>query len=159
MLRVRDIMTRDVVSVAEDSTLDSAAWKFASESVTGAPVRDARGNVIGVLSRSDLVDPLRHGDKDIPVREAMTPGVWAVHPDDPAIEAVKLMVEAGVHRVIVIQGPGKLQGLVSSMDVMRVLAGGGDFHGLGELARSPEESSDEQEDGSVDGAPAVEASA
>lgn len=146
MLRVRDIMTRDVVSVAEDSSLDSAAWKFASESVTGAPVRDARGNVIGVLSKSDLVDPLRQGDKDAPVRDAMTFGVWAVHPDEPAIEAVKLMVEAAVHRVIVVRGPGKLEGIVTSMDVMRVLVGGGDFHGLSSSTRTPEKLDDEDGD-------------
>ncbi|MCG8425644.1 MAG: CBS domain-containing protein [Proteobacteria bacterium] len=145
MLRVRDIMTVDVVSLAEDSSVDSAAWKLANEDVSGAPVRDAKGNVIGVLSKSDLVDPLRQGDNEKLVSHAMTPGVWAVHPDERAIDAVKLMIDVGVHRVLVIRGPGKLEGIVSTMDVMKALVRGADFHGLSNMALQPDNKKDEAE--------------
>lgn len=138
-------MTREVISLAEDASVDSAAWKLASEAVSGAPVRDAKGNVIGVLSKSDLVDPLRQNDRDTLVGRAMTSGVWAVHPDEPAINAVKLMVQTGVHRVIVVRGPGKLEGIVSTMDVMRAMVGGGDFHGRPEDAKAHPESQDSAE--------------
>lgn len=134
MLRVRDIMTRDVVSLSEETSVEAAAWRLEYEAISGAPVRDRKGNVVGVLSRSDLVDPLRDGQPGKPVGDAMTAGVWAVAPDEPAIEAVRLMVETGCHRVIVIRGPGKLQGIVTTMDVMRALARGGDFHGVGAAA-------------------------
>ncbi|MEM9491026.1 MAG: CBS domain-containing protein, partial [Myxococcota bacterium] len=113
MLRVRDIMTRHVVSLAVEASLDSAAWKLANEAVTGAPVRDQHGNVVGVLSRSDLADALRLGETDRSVGEAMTAGVWAVHPDAPAIEAVQLMVDCGIHRAVVLRGPGRLEGIVT----------------------------------------------
>lgn len=121
-------MTREVVSLAGDTPLDTAAWRLASEAVSGAPVRDARGNLIGVLSKTDLVDLMREGFGTKQVADVMTPAIWAIHPDAPAIEAVELMLEKHIHRVLVVRGPGKLVGIVSAMDVMRALAGGGQFH-------------------------------
>jgi predicted transcriptional regulator len=143
MLRVRDIMTREVVSLAGDAPLEVAAWRLASEAVSGAPVRDARGNLIGVLSKSDLVDLMREPGNARRVKDAMTPAVWAVHPDAPAIEAVELMVEKSIHRVLVVRGPSKLEGIVTSMDVMRALAEGGQFHD--DEARQGRDSEDEDE--------------
>jgi predicted transcriptional regulator len=121
-------MTREVVSLAGDASLDMAAWRFASEAISGAPVRDARGTLIGVLSKSDLVDRMREPGDAGRVQDAMTPAVWAVHPDAPAIEAVALMVEKSIHRVLVVRGPAMLEGIVTTMDVLRALSSGGDFH-------------------------------
>lgn len=127
MLRVRDIMTQGVVSLAPERTLESARWTFASAHVSGAPVRDRAGRVIGVLSKSDLVDPVQGGSQAETVGEAMTSAVWAMQPDDPAIDAVRLMLEQDVHRILVLEGPGKLVGIVTSMDVLRAISRGATF--------------------------------
>jgi len=127
MLRVRDIMTRDVISLDGQAPVDMAAWRFAFEAVSGAPVRDAKGNLIGMLTQSDLVDPLRQGGDMRTVSDVMTPGAWAVHPDAPAMEAVELMLDKGIHRVLAISGPGKIAGIVTTTDVLRALVGG-KFH-------------------------------
>jgi len=121
MLRVRDMMTRHVVSLSGDTTIDSAAWRLAAEGISGAPVRDQAGNIIGVISNSDLVAPYLEERGKVAVKDVMTAGVWAAHPDAPALEAVELMVTQGIHRVIVIRGPGQIEGIVTSMDVMRAL--------------------------------------
>lgn len=128
MLRVRDIMTRKVISISGDTPIDAAAWRLASEGVSGAPVRDRSGNVIGVLTTRDLVDPMRHNGTEMRVEEVMTPAVWAVHPDVPAIEAVELMVTKNIHRVIVVRESGRLEGIVTSMDVMQALVDRRQFH-------------------------------
>jgi predicted transcriptional regulator len=128
MLRVRDIMTTHVFALSTDSSLDQAQWSFAVNEISGAPVRDPQGRLVGVISKSDLVDPMRHDSAHHgTVGEAMTPAVWAVHPDDPVMEAVRLMVEKSIHRVLVVRGPGQLEGIVTAMSVLRALAGGGDF--------------------------------
>lgn len=128
MLRVRDIMTRRVVSLAADTPVESAIWRFASEDVSGAPVRDARGHLVGVVSKSDLVELVqRAGESKGVVEDVMTPGVWAVRPDAPALDAVKLMLEQHIHRVLVMGGPDRLEGIVTAMDVMRALVRGMDF--------------------------------
>jgi predicted transcriptional regulator len=137
-------MTREVVSLAGDAPLSVAAWRLASEAVSGAPVRDARGNLIGVLSKSDLVDLMREPGNATRVQDAMTPAVWAVHPDAPAIEAVELMVAKGIHRVVVVRGPAMLEGIVTSMDVMRALSEGGQFHAADEARKGPKGEDEEE---------------
>ena len=127
MLRVRDIMTRHVVTLAADRSIESAAWRFATDGVSGAPVRDRAGNIVGMLSKTDLVDPVIHGELAKTIDEAMTPAVWAVGPDARAMEAVQLMIDKDIHRVLVLGGPGKIEGIVSTMDVMRAVARGAEF--------------------------------
>ena len=124
MLRVRDIMTHDIVSVASDAPLDVVAWRFAFEEVSGAPVRDLQGNLIGFISKTDLTDPARNTGDDMRVEDAMTRGVWAVLPDTPVLDAVTLMLEKGIHRVLVLDGPDKLVGIMTPTDVMRALVSG-----------------------------------
>ena len=132
MLYVRDVMTPRVVSVSETGSVECAMWRFAEHRVGGAPVLDRHGELVGVLSKSDLVDPMRESMRrartedghEPTVGEAMTRGVWAVHPDDPAIEAVRLLVDKGIHRVLVVRGPGQLVGIVTPHDILRAIARG-----------------------------------
>ena len=53
--RVRDVMTRKVVSVAPGATLAIAAGIMSRRSVSGLPVVDAKGRVVGVLSQKDIL--------------------------------------------------------------------------------------------------------
>lgn len=124
-LRVRDIMTTDVITLAASTTVDDAARSLTFHQVGGAPVLD-HGRIVGVVSKSDLVDP-RHratGAAKATVRDAMTKVVRAVRPGDPAMMAVRLMVNEGVHRAVVVDDRGKLVGIISPMDVLRALARG-----------------------------------
>lgn len=141
MLRVRDIMTRQVLCLRADATVDSAAWSLATGQVSGAPVRDRHGALVGVISRSDLADVLRRSaiPESVRVEEAMTPAVWSVHPDDPALAAVRLMVDKGIHRVLAVRGPGHVDGIVTATDVLRALLRGADFGPIDNLiARATE---------------------
>jgi CBS-domain-containing membrane protein len=124
-MRVRDIMTTEVVTLVASTSLDDAARSLTYHQVTGAPVLE-HGRIVGVVSKSDLVDP-RHrsaGDTKPTVRDAMTRIVHAVRPGDPAMSAVRLMVDQSVHRAVVVDEKGKLAGIVSPMDVLRALARG-----------------------------------
>ena len=52
MLRISDVMTRDVFTLAASTPAETAAWELIVRGFTGAPVRDARGRLVGVLSRT-----------------------------------------------------------------------------------------------------------
>lgn len=124
-LRVRDIMTPEVITLVASTSLDDAARSLTFHKVSGAPVME-HGRIVGVVSKTDLVDP-RHrpyatGERT--VGDAMTAVIYAVRPGDPALSAVRLMVEEGVHRVVVVNDDRRLAGIVSTMDVMRALASG-----------------------------------
>jgi CBS-domain-containing membrane protein len=123
-LRVRDLMTEQVFTIAASTSLEDAARALSFHRVTGAPVIDA-GRVVGVISKTDLADPRRcPGNHAGTVRDAMTPTLRAVRPSDSAMMAVVLMAMERVHRVVVVSERGKLAGIVTAMDVMMALARG-----------------------------------
>jgi len=124
-LRIRDIMTPEVKTLPAAESAEEAARRLCHWRVGGAPVID-RGRIVGVLSKSDLVDPQNRPSEDgqPTVDAVMTPLVYAVRPSDPAMLAVRLMAEEGIHRVVVVDQGGKLAGIVSTMDVIRALAKG-----------------------------------
>ncbi len=119
-VRVADVMTPAVITVPPGISLSEAAALLAEARITGAPVVTPNGRLLGMLSRSDLVDP-RHHRPEATVEDAMTHLLFAVRPSDPAMTAVRLMVVEGIHRVVVIDEHGALVGIVTSMDILRSL--------------------------------------
>jgi predicted transcriptional regulator len=120
-LRVKDVMTEALLLLRAEMSIDEA-WSLLHESgVNGAPVLDARGRLVGVLSNSDLADPRRR-QPDGYVRDVMTRVVYAVRADDPVLSAVRLMEDENIHRAIVVNDDGTLAGIVVPMDILRVLA-------------------------------------
>ena len=126
MLKLSDIMNRDVFMLSASAPADQAAWELATRGFTGAPVSDETGRLVGVLSRSDLMDPERNqgslGDKE--VADLMTRAIFALEPQAPVIKAIRLMVREGIHRVIVMDARREVVGIVTSTDVLNALARG-----------------------------------
>lgn len=137
-------MTPKVFAVGPGTSIETAARLFAQKRVSGAPVVLADGEVVGVVSLSDLVDPDRElggeigdahyylleggsaiefGDPTIPregtVAEVMTPSVLAIEPDLTIVEAGRRMVALGVHRMLVVDERRILVGIVSVIDLVR----------------------------------------
>ena len=138
MLKLKDIMTRDVVSAAPDMTIRDAMELLSERHVSGAPVVDG-GKVVGVFSASDLLAFLadlndttpsltfrrRRGRtaplEDVTVDEVMTRKVQSLPPDCSVDEAAVLMGQRQIHRVLVMHGD-VLLGIVSTSDVARAVA-------------------------------------
>ena len=129
-LRIRDIMTTDVITLVAQTSVEDAARSLTFHHVSGVPVLE-HGRIIGVVSKSDLVDPRYRSSAAVKatVRDAMTRVVRAVRPGDTAMLAVRLMVRENIHRAVVVDDAGKLVGIVSPMDVLRALARGDDVQG------------------------------
>ena len=141
-MKVKDVMTRDVVTVNAGATLKHAAKLLVEHRISGLPVVDVDGRVLGVISERDLLfktqgklegpdwlrwltDPLavtdrRKLDASL-VAEAMTSPVEIVEPDQPVAWAAQLMLELDVKRLPVVDS-GKLVGIVTRADLMRALA-------------------------------------
>jgi len=120
-------MTGNVITLVGSTSVDDAARSLTFHQVSGAPVLE-HGRIVGVVTKSDLVDPrYRSAGAEaaaVTVRDAMTKVVRAVRPGDPAMMAVRLMVNENVHRAVVVDDQGKLAGIVSALDVLRALARG-----------------------------------
>jgi CBS domain-containing protein len=119
--RVEDIMSRDVLTLSADMNLGEAVALLSDRQITGAPVCASDGRVIGVLSTSDLVEAWGAASSSL-VGGVMTPNVLFVRAADAIHEAAETMAFEGVHRLVVLEGD-RLVGVVTSMDVLRELAG------------------------------------
>jgi CBS domain-containing protein len=122
---VRDIMTSCPTALAPHESLADAARRFTEDGISGAPVVD-RGLVVGVLSKSDLVErsPFIPHSPRARVGDAMTRRVHTVSLQDPAMSAVRRMVEAHVHRMIVVDPLGKPVGVLTTTDILKALIRG-----------------------------------
>ncbi len=134
MATISEIMTRDVLTLSPFATTDEAAGYFAVHGISGAPVRDAAGRIVGVVSKTDLIDPERAGAFAAEgkrgarlVRDVMTPGIFAIREGEKVMKAIDLMVREGIHRLLVTDEAGLLAGIVTPTDVLRGLLQGHSF--------------------------------
>ena len=125
MITVSEVMTREVMMLHAQTTLRDAMAYLANQHVSGAPVVDALGHLIGAISSSDLMQAESEGvDLDAPlVDEVMTRKSLTVSPETELREAALAMEYGEVHRLFVQQN-GALVGVISRSDVSRALATG-----------------------------------
>lgn len=123
MLKVADLMTTSVVTLSPDDSLAQAASTLASLGVSGAPVCDREQRVVGVFSKSDVVDKLIDAQAagHARVGDHMSSVPVTLRADDTIEASVKIMAERMIHRVVVLDSAGKLVGILSPLDVLRAV--------------------------------------
>ena len=114
---VEQIMTRDVVTASPDELVEDVAKRLVFHNVTGLPVEDWDGRVMGVVSELDVIDRINET-----IRDVMTAEVIAVATDTSIEQAAALMAGRGIKRLPVLSD-GKLVGIISRADIVRALAG------------------------------------
>jgi CBS domain-containing protein len=138
-MKVDEIMTTDVLTVAPETSLKEAADLLVEKQISGLPVVSPERTVLGVLSESDILfkerprpeekpllqrllgreDPgLRTKPDALTAGEAMTTPPITIEPFAPVSVAAERMLEARVHRLPVVVR-GKLAGLVTRADLVR----------------------------------------
>ena len=149
MIKARDIMTKNPITVSPDLEIVRAAKILLEEGINGVPVVEA-GRLVGILCQSDLIAqqkdlpipsvftlldgfiPLsstKHLEKTVRkiaatnVRDAMTPDPVTVHPDTGIEEIARLMLDKNFHTLPVVEG-GILVGVIGQEDVLRTLMPG-----------------------------------
>jgi CBS-domain-containing membrane protein len=129
MLTVSEIMTANVFTVEADASAEEAAWGLTRRHNGGAPVRDSRGNLVGVLTKGDLVnpEPSQWIKGEATVGDLMNPDVRAVYAEDPALAVAVGTVQRNVHRVVVVDEEQRMIGIVTSMDIVKAVAAGRKF--------------------------------
>ena len=128
MLKVRDLMSRVVYTLAADDSAKSAAESLSRVGISGAPVRDKVGALVGIVSQADLTNASLAGKRRHPtVSDMMTPDLLGVYEDDPALAAALEMANHDIHRVMVWSADGEVVGIVTSLDLVKAIARGADF--------------------------------
>jgi CBS domain-containing protein len=91
-LTVRDVMTSPAITVGADDLLTVAVRRLDRHEITSLPVVDADGHLVGVIGEADVIRRLlttSQRDDDL-VRDAMSPAVWSVSPDEPLLQVADL---------------------------------------------------------------------
>jgi CBS-domain-containing membrane protein len=146
-LTAAELMTRDLVTIPEEMSLRAAAHLLSQAHVSGAPVVNRQQRCVGVLSATDFVHwaeegcdaTVGHRAVEAPVcdwevidievlpadevRGHMTPDPVTARPATPVSEVARMMIDAHIHRVIIVDERGKPVGIVSSTDILAAVAG------------------------------------
>lgn len=150
MLTAKDIMTKDVITVKKDTGVSELADILTKNRISGAPVVDDSGRLLGVVTESDLVEQskslhlptvftildsviflesAKHFEKELKkmtgakVEDIYTEKSVAVGLDTPIREIATIMAEKKVYTIPVIDGD-KLVGIIGKADVVRASAKG-----------------------------------
>jgi len=140
-----DVMTRNVVTVTPDTTVADLVTILLSRNISGVPVVDAAGLLVGIVTEGDLIRRTElgterkrggwlafftstatmaldyvhsHGTK---VQDLMTPEVVAVFRETPLVDIADMMEERHIRRVPVVED-GKVVGIVSRPNLLRAWA-------------------------------------
>ncbi len=115
-LTAADIMARNVVTIGADMLVEDAAKLLAFHNISGMPVEDWDGKVVGIISEADVIGKIGETVADVMSTEVIS------MPEDTSIERIAaLMSERRIKRVPVMSGESLL-GMVSRADIVRALA-------------------------------------
>jgi CBS domain-containing protein len=119
-MKVSRIMETRVVAAKANATCTSLAQKMLSGFLSGLPVTDDEGHVIGVVTEFDILKVLRNGANGLSkvARDIMTEKPICLDVNQSVEEAIELMTRHHIIRIPVVSGD-KLVGIVSRTDVLR----------------------------------------
>jgi len=131
-LVVADVMTMDPVTVDVDATVEAAEQLLAAYRISGLPVVDAAGHLVGVLSRTDLFleggvvlsQMVRGRASGLRVGEVMSRPPLTVGLSATLSEAARIMRDERVHRLVVVNEQDEPIGVLSATDYVTLIADG-----------------------------------
>ncbi len=124
-ITVRDYMTANIVTFYPDMDIQEAINLLVTKKISGAPVVDHHGNMVGMLSERDCMkvalNAAYHEEMGGKVEEFMSSGLKTVHADTSISDLAKLFLEDPTRRYPVTDDENRLVGQISRRDVLRAL--------------------------------------
>jgi CBS domain-containing protein len=117
--KARDIMTTNIIATKKDIHLTEVMALLLRNHISGLPVEDDEGNLIGIISEIDLVNSVFSGNADgTTAEEVMSKAVLSFSPDVELAELVQVFSSKRLRRVPIVD-KGKVVGIVSRRDILR----------------------------------------
>lgn len=145
-----DVMNPNVLLVQEDMTLDELANFLVDNEISGAPVEDDAGRLVGVVSVTDVaqavasdrspasnpdfyvrewggvltrdsVRDLGAGSAELRVRDIMTPTVYSVDEQTSISEVAETLIKSHIHRLLVTREGERVVGILTTSDLLGLL--------------------------------------
>lgn len=115
-MHARDIMTPNVITIGPQASVQDAARHLADYRISGMPVVDIDGHVLGMVTETDILR-----GSGVTVEKIMTRRVVRVQEDTPLDEIVGILASNHIKQALVMAGDEVL-GVVSQADLVRVMA-------------------------------------
>lgn len=131
-MRVAELMQTEVQTILPDARVGDAAVALAESRISALPVVDGVGRLLGVISTTDILASEEEAEDresreavldQTTVRELMTPRPLTISPEAEVSEAARRMLDAGIHRLFVIED-SRVVGVISTTDIVRAVATG-----------------------------------
>jgi len=124
-VQVVDLMTADVITVSRETGIRDAARLMFRNRVSGLPVTGEDGTLCGIITEADFLrlEVERHeGLEDIgeTVGEVMSSGIVTTGPETKIYDAAKMMTSQDIKRLPVVDGDGRLLGIISRADIVSI---------------------------------------
>lgn len=124
-MNVVDLMTTEVIAVSRDTGLREAARLMFRNRVSGLPVTEPDGTLIGIITEADFLRlevERQEGARDqvVTVGEVMSIGVVTIRPEMEIYEAAKIMAVQEVKRLPVVDDDNRLLGVISRADIVSI---------------------------------------
>jgi CBS domain-containing protein len=129
-MRAGEVMQKGVISVSPELSLADLEEFLTTEDIGGAPVLGSAGQVVGIVSKTDIVRALSDengrnlsdfADAGLTVEDVMTHDVLTVKAEDDVREVARQMIDLHVHRLLVCDGE-EVVGIITAFDLLRALA-------------------------------------
>lgn len=149
-LKVKEIMEKDIKTIGPDESVKTLADRFIKEKIGGLPVVDDKGDMVGIVTEADLIvqdarihfptyihlldgfiylpSSVTRFDREFKkalgatVKDIMTMEVITATEDQTVEDAATLMMDKGISRVPIVNKSGKLLGIVTKRDIVRVIS-------------------------------------
>jgi CBS domain-containing protein len=143
-MKVKEIMKTQLITIPKETSCKEAARILLKEKISGAPVVDDTGKLIGIISEKDVFRSLfpehkefhespesylefeemeynaRSAAEEKKVNDVMTDRLITANPETPILKIGALMIASGIHRVPVLK-KGKLIGIATRRDIYRAI--------------------------------------
>jgi CBS domain-containing protein len=149
-LTARDIMTKEVITISPDTSIEALSEILIENKISGVPVVDGRGILAGIVTEADII--VRDTDLHFPryfklldaiiyleslnkfrdnlkkhlatkVEDIMTKKVKTIKPDTPVSEIAEIMLAEKINLLTVVDKNDKVKGIVTRADIVKSMTG------------------------------------
>lgn len=121
---IKNYMARDLVTFSPETNVLSAIRTLIKHEISGAPVVDETGWIVGIISEFDCLKPILessyHNDMGVHVKSCMTKDITTINANASLMDAATLFLNNGWRRLPVIENK-KLVGQISRIDILRAI--------------------------------------
>ncbi|MCV9386203.1 CBS domain-containing protein [Reichenbachiella ulvae] len=126
-ISVKDYMSTHLITFHPDQSIMEVVQELLTHRISGAPVVNSMGELVGVISEGDCLKEVVKGKyHNLPsmcgkVKDHMATNVVRIHPEMNVFEAARMFLEMKIRRFPVLDDHGRLIGQISQKDVMRAV--------------------------------------